>query len=356
MTLLQIGIEGFRNLHHVSFGPGPGLNVVVGANAAGKTSLLEAIHYLGRGRSFRTRNHREMIARGAGSFRIVARLQGPEGPLPLGLERSPEALVARLSGRPLSGLAELARCLPLLLLNPDSHGLLEDGPAERRRFMDWGLFHAEPAFLTAWRRYGTALKHRNAALRAGMGERAAAAWEGELAAAAQAIDPMREGFCRELEQAVGPRVHELLGMAPPTIEYRRGWARGNDLASLLAGGREQDRRQGHTRFGPHRADFGLLFDGQPPRHQLSRGQQKLLVVALVLALGEQYRRLHGAFPLLLVDDLPSELDATHLKRVNACLARVAGQVFVTAIEPQPLDLAPWSHASSFRIESGRLTG
>ena len=155
MRVASLDIAGFRNLRQVSLDCAPGLNLLIGPNASGKTSVLEALYVLGRGRSFRARQPRELIQTGATAFRVVAMMtDGDDRRTPVGIERNARELTARIGGAPTRSLADLARWTPLLLLNPDSHRLLEDGPKQRRRFMDWGLFHAEPAFLDAWRRCG----------------------------------------------------------------------------------------------------------------------------------------------------------------------------------------------------------
>ena len=287
MRVASLDITGFRNLHQVSLDCTPGLNLLIGPNASGKTSVLEALYVLGRGRSFRARQPRELIQTGAPAFRVVAIMtDGDDRQTPVGIERNARELTARIGGAPTRSLAELARQTPVLLLNPDSHRLLEDGPRQRRRFMDWGLFHAEPGFLDTWRRYEVALRHRNAALRTGAADRVVDAWDGELSAAAERLDPWRESFCKALGSVLRPLTEATLGEVAVEVDYRRGWPLEpfkHDFTSWLRAGRAQDRQQGHTRFGPHRADFVPRIAGQPPAEALSRGQQKLLVIALVLA-------------------------------------------------------------------------
>lgn len=143
--------------------------------------------------------------------------------VPVGIERDARELTARVGGVPTRSLAELARQTPVLLLNPDSHRLLEDGPRQRRRFMDWGLFHAEPGFLDAWRRYDVALRHRNATLRAHAADRVVDAWDGELSAAAALLDRLRESFCKALGSVLRPLTGATLGEIAVEVEYRRGW-------------------------------------------------------------------------------------------------------------------------------------
>lgn len=360
MRVVALELEGFRNLRPLRLACAAGLNLLIGPNASGKTSLLEAVYLLGRGRSFRAGQPRQLIQTGAAQLRVAAELSDPQGRrLWVGLERSAGGgLNARAGGAPVRSLAELARRVPVLLLNPSSHRLLEDGPKQRRRFLDWGLFHAEPGFLETWRRYGAALRQRNAALRLQAPDRTVDAWDGELAATAVWLDAWREAFCKALESALEPLAQATLGWGSLTLEYRRGWPLepfSHDFAACLRAGRAQDRRQGHTRLGPHRADFLPRLAERAPAEALSRGQQKLLVIALVLAQAELYRRTAGQPGILLIDDLPAELDPMNRLRVLQALRTLDAQLFITAIEPGLLEAAAWPDIQIFRLDQGVVT-
>jgi DNA replication and repair protein RecF len=358
MRVASLDITGFRNLGRLVLPCAARLNLVIGPNASGKTSLLEALYFLGRGRSFRARQPRELIGANAEFFRIVAMMASGNGRrIPVGIERTPRELSARVDGLPTRSLADLARQVPVLLLNPDSHRLLEEGPQVRRRFMDWGLFHAEATFLESWRRYAVALRHRNAALRAGSPDRVVAAWDGELTVAAAILDRLREAFCKALEGALQPLVDSNLLLGRVRVDSRRGWPlepSERHLVEWLQASRQQDRHQGHTRLGPHRADFRIQIAGRSPAEALSRGQQKLLIIALLLAQAELYRRHAGDACILLIDDLPAELDPGNRLRVMGALAALDSQLFVTAIEPSLLDAAAWSEARTFHLAHGTL--
>ena len=358
MRVVTLDIAGFRNLRPVRMECSPGLNLLLGPNASGKTSLLESLYVLGRGRSFRARQPRDLIQIDAPRFRLVAVLDGGDGrQWPVGIERSSRELAVRIDGAPTRSLADLARRVPVLLLSPDSHRLLEEGPRQRRRFMDWGLFHAEPSFLDAWRRYETALRHRNAALRSGATDRAVDAWDRELMSAAMILDALRQTFCKALESVLEPLVIQTLGQVGVEVDYRRGWPLEpptRDFAEWLRSSRSADRQQAHTRLGPHRADFILRIAGYLPDLVLSRGEQKLLSVALLLAQAELYRLRLGQSCILLIDDLPAELDAENRKRVSHALAELDTQLFVTAIESGLLDLAPWCAAKTFTLTNGEV--
>lgn len=353
MTVATLSVHGFRNLRQLRLSCSPRLNLITGANGAGKTSLLEALFLLSRGRSFRSRLPRDLIGTEAAALRVVAEIERRGRRYPLGVERSPSEFTARVEGRPLRSLLELAEHLPVLLLNPDSHRLLQDGPRERRQFMDWGLFHTEAEFVEVWRRYRSALKNRNALLRDAGSDRSLAAWETELAAAAERLDLLRRSFCETLQATLEPLLAETLGQGAVTIDYRRGWTLEQDFAECLLRDRPQDRQYGYTRHGPHRADFiarSKDYAGRPAAtERLSRGQQKLLVIALTLAQARLYQRRHQAPCVLLIDDLPAELDPRHRGRVMHSLARQPAQLFVTAIDSEALDLSPWPAAQRQRL-------
>ncbi len=357
MLISSFDIRNFRNLKKVFKQCSPGLNLIVGENASGKTSVLEALYFLGRARSFRTRRLRELIRGDETTFRLVAVMTERVGErsVVVGIERGVRETVARIGGNPVGSLAELANQVPVLLLNPESHRLLSDGPKQRRRFIDWGLFHGDASFIQIWRRYGAALRHRNAALRAHTNRRSMDAWDGELAQAAVILDSMRRRFCETLQEALTPFAGMLLGGVRASVNYARGWSQGQDFRATLASSREQDRKLGYTYHGPHRADFTVKLDDRISAEWLSRGQQKLLIAALILAQAELYRSRKRSPCILLIDDLPSELDRTHRDRLLNCLARMDVQVFVTAIEAEALDTAPWPDKQIFSIANGSIS-
>lgn len=361
MRVLSLDLAGWRNLRPQRIEAAPRLNMLLGANAAGKTSVLEALYVLGRGRSFRARQPKELIQIGENSLRIVAKLRESDGQdITLGMERTAHQLTLRVGGAPTRSLAALARYIPVLLLNADSHALLSGGAQLRRRFMDWGLFHSEPGFLDAWRRYESALRNRNAALRSAAFSRMVDAWDQELATAAQLLDPWRAAFCTALEATLERLVQTTLGTALGMVRiiYRRGWPQEpleRGFVEWLRSGREQDRQLGYTRIGPHRADFMLRLANQHSAIALSRGQQKLLIIALILAQAELYKTQVGNACILLIDDLPAELDPENRQRVMGTLASLDAQLFVTAIESDILDITAWKEARTFYLADGIIS-
>ncbi|UCE88666.1 MAG: DNA replication/repair protein RecF [Pseudomonadota bacterium] len=354
MRLVSLEITHLRNLTQVSISPAAGLNLVVGANASGKTSLLEAIHFLGLGRSFRTRSAREVIQWGGDALRVVGRIaQAAGGTTVVGVERDRGALRARVAGSPARNAAALAEYLPVQILTPESHKLIAEGPRFRRQFLDWGVFHVEQNFLSAWQDYHRALQQRNAALRRGEGERSLDQWERVLVTEGERLDGMRDRYLKILQPHVDVVSEQLLGVSPG-LDYSPGWQRGEALEEVLRTQRMRDRERGHTGSGPHRADLKVTWHDMEARTVLSRGQLKLVVAALRLAQVALLREKTGQGVVWLVDDLAAELDATHRGRLMGLLAASGDQVFVSATERAQLETDGWESARVFHVEHGKV--
>jgi len=190
MSLRRFRATGFRCLAEASLEPDPAMNVIAGPNASGKTSLLEAIYYLGRGRSFRVSGNRELVQSGAGGFTLFGEIQADDRLHRAGIEIEAGKRRVRVDEEN-AGSAELAALMPVQAIDPEIHNLVQGGPEFRRRFLDWGVFHVKHQFLDAWRRYQQALRQRNAALRQGEPDSSVRAWDPELAASGDEVDRLR---------------------------------------------------------------------------------------------------------------------------------------------------------------------
>lgn len=355
MGLISLAVRDFRNIASAELSFSPQLNLITGDNGAGKTSLLEAVYFLGRAQSFRTTHPASLIRECADHLLVRGQIQNRHGaPVLVGIQRDKANIQARLAGRPLRQLAELVTLFPFQMLTPDSHQLLEGGPRHRRRFLDWGVFHVEHAFFPAWQRYTRALRQRNAALRARLGAAEVRLWDAELVAAAELLDRQRRAYLALLLPVLDEHIRSLVDMDGLSWDYRPGWPRKLAFAESLAEGLEGDRRQGFTRTGPHRADLVPILEGMPAQERISRGQQKQIVAALMLAQARVYQQQTGQSCLFLIDDLPSELDSGHRERVLRRLQDLNAQVFLTAIEPEAIDAAGWPERRLFHVEHGRV--
>jgi len=325
----------FRCLKSVQLELGPRFNLISGANASGKTSVLEALAYLGRGKSFRGASTANLTRHEQSEFVLFGEVEQGQGRLTVGVRNSRDGLEVRVGGENASGAAALAKALPLQVIDPEVHSLIAGGPEQRRRFLDWVAFHVEHDHLMIWRRFRRALKQRNAALKAKNTEAAIRSWNAEFLALAGELDASRR---RVLELTLNSlQEHGLLLMETElSFEYQQGWARERDLAQALESGIERDVLLGATQSGPHRADIKVSYDERQARKLVSRGQQKLLASSMILAATQTAQSALEQPLLLLLDDPAAELDSESIVRLMSAVSALGCQVVATSLDPDEL--------------------
>lgn len=355
MSLLSLDIRDFRNIQTARLKFSEGLNLITGSNAAGKTSLLEAIYCLGRVRSFRTANVAEPVQYGKHAYQLVGHVRQSSGrTIAVGIERQSSGLRVHMNGRAINRLSELAGSFPVQVISSETDNIIEGGPGNRRQVIDWGLFHVEHGYRDHWSRYMRALKQRNAALRAKLSAPQVQVWDPELLLAGMHIHQLRADYFASLQPGLEAVMHELLPGLSVILHYQRGWPLDVELEETLKGSVERDRNRGFTLHGIHRADFSIEVDGRDARAHCSRGQQKALAVGFMLAqLGLQRDR-DVALGAFLLDDFASELDEAHQARVLLALRQMQAQVFVTAIEGNTTANLGWETMSRFHVEHGKI--
>ena len=355
MYLARLKVENLRILEEAELSPDRHLNVVEGGNGAGKTSLLEGIHMLGTGRSFRTRRVEALVRRGARSLLVFGEVVRESGlRVGVGVEKGGGGMRVKVGGKAVEASSALAQEMALALVTPESHRLLTGGPRERRRVLDWGLFHVDRGYLELLHRYGKAVRQRNAALRSeGCSRQGLGVWDRELVAAGETLSRRRERYVAGLQGTVQKLMGALLGRSV-SVSLRTGWTAGESLEQALGRSRRRDLEDRRTSVGPHRADLEFRVDGIPVEQALSRGEAKLFVSGLALAQVRAVGEGGGKTPVVLVDDLPSELDEDNRGRFMGVLADTGGQVFVTVVEKGLLDTGRWESHSLFHVEQGRV--
>ena len=350
MSLQELRVHDLRCIGSAELEFAPRLNLIAGPNGSGKTSILEAIHLLGRGRSFRTRNTDRLIRRGQTRLEVYGRTSDPvPHDLGVGCDRD-SGVGARIDRRPVDSLAELSSLLPLQLIDPGIHRLVEEGPLHRRRWVDWGVFHVEPGFIRTWGDYVRALKQRNAALKQGL---STDPWDPELARLGETLAVSRQTLLEALHPEWEAICGRLLGGLALDWSFHRGWSQEHSLSESLTLHRARDRERGTTGVGPHRFDVALKVDGRLAREVLSRGQQKLLGVSMPLAMARLAARSFSARrPILLLDDPAAELDRDRTRLLIDEMADFSCQLIVTSLDANRPEFGPPERA--FHVEQGRV--
>ena len=330
------------------------MNCFIGDNGAGKTSILEALSVLSKGRSFRSGQISSLIGPESKAFQVISKIESQAGEShQLGMERDADTWSARHNGEDVSQLSELTQLLPYVLLEPNSHTLVSGPPDTRRKYLDWGVFHVEHAYLMLWRRYNRVLRQRNAALRQTnkmvvesldeqfihLGEQIHTARESHVLLLNTILEKQFSLFCETLEGI--------------KLSYRKGWA-GDSLEEAIQNSITRDIERGSTGPGPHKADLYLTLNGIPAKERLSRGEQKALTAAMIIAQAQMISE-SGETPILMLDDISSELDEAHLAKVLKAGLTLGAQILITGTVLAPPIKSCEGSNKVFHVKHGSVT-
>lgn len=357
MMLLRLKTNAFRNLAPLTLEPSNRFNLIYGLNGSGKTSLLEAVYFLGLGRSFRTNLTNRIIHYEEDAFSVFGLIADQSGiSVATGIEKSRQGKVRiKVGNETTPTQADLAKALPIQLLNPDSYSLLTGGPKPRREFLDWGVFHVEPSFFSLWQRFQRALKQRNASLQQRAPIAQTKAWDYEITATGQELAQLRKQYVQKLTHIFFAILAELIDLPGLAVNFFPGWQEDSNLQEILDANFQRDMALGYTQAGPQRADLILKLNGVPVQDVLSRGEQKLLVLALRLAQGALLRDLTTKNCIYLLDDIAAELDNERRSKVLKFLIKLQAQVFATAVDRNALiELADYEDTKMFHVEHGMV--
>ncbi len=353
MHLTRLEVNNLRVIESAELEPRPGLNLIAGANASGKTSLLEAIHLLCTGHSFRSRRANEFIRRGASEARVHARITEEEGEsVAVGIEKRPRGTRIRFAESEVRSASKLARRLPLVVIPPDSQRLIFDGTDLRRRLLDWGLFHVEQDYAGLYHNYRRTLQQRNAQLRSLPNPHALAPWDAELEETGEKLHLTRRIHLQRILPRISKLATEMLRLKV-SIHYKPGWDETVPLSRALAAELGRDMARGYTGIGPHRADLELRVDGFAAHKTLSRGEAKLACIALWLAQARDHLLQSGRRAVVLIDDLAAELDRENRRWVFATLFELGCQSFVTSVS-DGLGRDAGASFKGFHVERGKF--
>ncbi|NMH60621.1 DNA replication/repair protein RecF [Alteromonas ponticola] len=357
MKLAQVQITNFRNISTACLDLSPSLSVIRGHNGSGKSSLLEAIYYLGFGRSFRTSKHESVIKDDQSSFSVFARCNTEtDQHIKVGLSRSRiNEVTCNINGEHSNRLADLVSLVPVQLFTPQSTDLLVGTPSERRRFIDWGLFHVEHSFRLHARSYLSLLKQRNALLKQGQDitKPEHTFWSEQLISAAEVIDACRRQYIENILPYFKSIMAQFLPEFSVEIAYHRGWEKQLTFMEALAKKRDYDYKVGYTSVGPHKADLRLKVNNVSAQEMLSRGQLRMTVAALQLAQTQLFADQTQRQSIFLLDDIGAELDSIRREKFLTRLLETNTQVVVTAIVDEQIDFVEnYNDKKMFHVEHG----
>lgn len=352
MQLEQLVINGVRNITCVQLDCGYSTNIITGKIAAGKTAILESIYLLSRATSFRTPRLNDVVQHGKQGFSVSTRLQINGTENQAGIEKNRSGTQIRFNGSRVRRRSEQALNIPVIAYTAETSKLLYDIPRERRHWLDWSMFHVEPDYMDVWRTYHHALRQRNTLLRANIvNEDQYQPWEKVMAETAFWLNLARNEYLAKINDEVNKNTRQLLGES--TIRMSGIHGEKGVLRKQLEQQRTNDRRAGHTREGPHRHDVCFQLNGYPAGKTLSRGEGKQFLLFLLIAQARVLVHTRKQYPIVLIDDLPAELDRGTCSRVFNLLARQPGQIFVTAIDED--QLTPETGTTKrFHVEHGKL--
>ncbi|KAA0889709.1 DNA replication/repair protein RecF [Oryzomonas rubra] len=362
MLLKHLAVAGFRNIGAVRISPGAGFNLLYGLNGQGKTNLLEAIYLLGSPRSFRTARLPELI----GHDRQIAQIQGEVqsagtlNRIRLTLEAAGRRV--EVDGKGIQRASDLHGRLNAVVFSPDDTGMVRLGPDARRRYLDRAVYTGDIGYLQSWHGYHRILKQRNHLLKSA-DRTGLDTWTEQLAEAGAEVIERRLRYVAQLNGMLqrhyatisGERETAGIGYQPEGVQAEEREIIRGQLLELFARHARSDERYGTTTAGPHRDDLMLCLDGRPLKSFGSQGQQKSFVLALKMAEVDNLQAIFQEPPLLLLDDMSSELDARRNKNLMDFLFSREIQVFITTTERSPALLGAAAHCAVFRVEDGNLT-
>lgn len=357
MTVARLQVNDFRNLSNQVITFDPYFNFIIGDNGSGKSSLLESIFYIGHGKSFRTHKVEHLSKQGTSCFSInVKSIDGNN----LGISKNllnAQTLI-KLNGDKLVKLSDLARNIAVQVITPESFRFFLGGPGERRKFFDLGLFHVKHEFSFLWKDFSRVLKQRNAALKQNVDEQYLSYWTEMFCELSETVSKIRSEYIYLFKNELAVWLNVLLPSLNETIkvEYHQGWSDNKSLAEYLNRNKEREKKQGFSLYGAHKFDVKFSIANENIENKLSRGQQKLFLLALTFTQAKLIEKVERVKPILLIDDIGAELDVTSRTKLYNAITLLNCQVIITAIDKMALEpLVPTKiKYKVFHVEHGNI--
>lgn len=362
MKLKKLSLAFFRNLQNVELLPGSRFNIFHGRNAQGKTNLLESIYLLGTMKSFRMARNSEMVMWGSsyGLIEGVVEREGVAREIALTVEKMGKKV--RLDHKPVAKLADFFGSLNVVIFSPEDIAMVKGMPDVRRKYLDRAVFSGDAPYLFFYHEYFRTLRNRNILLRNG-DDGGLAVWSEKLVETGARLIASRLAYLKEIEGFLQEYYSAIAGRgATAGIAYRPHLHSGEGcsqdvrtkLTAALANTAVEEKRAGATVVGPHRDDVDFLLGGKVMKHHASQGEQRSFVLALKMAEIEYIQRRHGDPPVLLLDDMTSELDQERNRNLMEFLRKKEMQVFITTTAQENILLDDRENNRTFLVEAGKV--
>ena len=354
MQLERLTCRGFRCLDEIDFLPEPGINILHGGNAQGKTSILEAILFVTTSKSHRTNLDTDLVAHGTNEFRIKARVKKRDRDTTIETTWSQGAKRFKVNGVPQDRLSDILGKVNVILFSPEDIALVKGTAAHRRKYLDMALSQIDGPYLNNLQQYRQTLRQRNELLRKPKPDpELLDVWDAQLARHADPLMAARDAFLRQLALHAAALHNRIAGDETLDIAYKPNVPPGEPLPDLLARTRDADLKYRVTSRGPHRDDFTFTVEGQPARNYASQGQQRTTALAVKLAELQLAKDRTGEYPVLLLDEALSELDKPRAHRLFGAIENEV-QCLVTTTSGSAADIPVGQQWPRYRIKRGSL--
>ncbi|MET0067125.1 MAG: DNA replication/repair protein RecF [Candidatus Thiodiazotropha sp.] len=353
MRIQKLSIQNLRNVQTASLFPGKGINIIQGNNGAGKTTVLESIYLLARARAIKSTQHRNLIRHKEDCLTVFSEIVDEQTSIRLGIRKDKKTTLVKKDGQVITRLINLARILPIATITPNIQRILEEGPVHRRKLLNWGLFHVEHQFAETITRYNLILKQRNALLV--KGSKDLSVWTQQLSDMGERVNQFHSTYLERLKHEMDLLLKPLDNLKGLSFELYKGWRSDMTLVDSLIQNQRSDQVRHFTSAGPHRADIKITFEGHEIRNQFSRGQKKIITSLMILA---QARLLDISIqkkPILLIDDMRSELDNSSFELLFGLIKDYGYQTFLTTLDPLRSLMNHNAGDKMFHVEQGRVT-
>lgn len=353
MWLESLTVKQVRNLTDIKITLSKEVNIIYGENAAGKTALLESIYLLSKARSFRTAHIKEVIQHQKEELTVSGIISGKDNRfVNTGIRKSFKETEIRHNGERVRAVSQQAKNVIVQTVIPDNAKLLTGSPKDRRKWVDWALFHVEQTYLQIWQKYHQALRNRNALLRRPSKEEEFYVWEKIMATTAKELGNMWSKYFVCL-QSYYQEIAKAYSCDDVVFSIKKEKITTGEYLEYLQLTRQSDIKAGFTQQGPHKADFNFKTEGKHAHTVFSRGQIKLFVTMLSIAQAKLLKKEKEVTPIILVDDLVAELDKKAVSTLLEILYNEKMQLFIATTEPDVIEKSS-KETALFHVEQGQV--